>query len=238
VAVKTWLLQYRGVGGRWITTNSCSEAKPIAPTPIEATTRRAGSETVGWRSSYASEPVLQAGRRQDLMEDITMPHCPLGLMITLALAFLWGPLVVASPPSGTSASLLVAATAGLPERRTALVIGNAAYQDTPRRTAAHDAIDMATALRQLDFQVLEWHDATRQRMDEAIAQFTRHPGSDGVAVFYFSGKGVQVHGVNYLLPVDARLSRESDLEDQAILGSLGYGTHRQFPSAFGGRGCR
>jgi uncharacterized caspase-like protein len=144
--------------------------------------------------------MLQAGRRQDLMGDITMSRRPLGLMITLALAFLWRPLAVASPPSGTSAPLLVATTAGVQERRTAI----------------HDAIDMAAALRQLGFQVLERHDATRQRMDEAIAQFTRQLGSGGVAAFYFSGQGVQENGVNYLLPVDARLSRESDFEDQAL----------------------
>jgi uncharacterized caspase-like protein len=37
-----------------------------------------------------------------------------------------------------------------------------------------------------------------------------------VRVFYFSGQGVEVHGHNYLLPVDARLSRETDLEGQTV----------------------
>ena len=53
-------------------------------------------------------------------------------------------------------------------------------------------------------------------MDEAITEFTHQLGSEGVAVFYFSGQGVQVHGADYMLPVDARVRRESDLADQAI----------------------
>ena len=145
-----------------------------------------------------------------------MPHRPLGLLMTLALPLLWAALAVVSPPSSTSAPLLAAAIVGAPEHRSALVIGNAAYQDAPRRTAVHDATDMAVALRQLDFQVVERHDATRQHMDESIVQFTHQLRSGGVGVFYFSGQGVQVQGVNYLLPVDASLSRESDLVDQTI----------------------
>jgi hypothetical protein len=73
---------------------------------------------------------------QDLMEDIAMPHCPAGLRLTLALALLWVPLAVPSSPSGASAPLPAATTAGLPERRTALMVGDAAYQDTPHRRAA------------------------------------------------------------------------------------------------------
>ena len=141
---------------------------------------------------------------------------PLGFMTTLALALLWVLLAIVSPPSGASAPLLIATTAGVPEHRTALVIGNAAYQDAPRRTAVHDALAMAAALRELGFKVSERHDATRQHMDEAITEFTHQLGSEGVAVFYFSGQGVQVHGADYMLPVDARVRRESDLADQAI----------------------
>ena len=141
---------------------------------------------------------------------------PLGFMTTLALALLWVLLAIVSPPSGASAPLLIATTAGVPEHRTALVIGNAAYQDAPRRTAVHDARAMAAALRELGFKVSERHDATRQHMDEAITDFTHQLGSEGVAVFYFSGQGVQVHGADYILPVDSRARREGDLAHQAI----------------------
>jgi uncharacterized caspase-like protein len=70
---------------------------------------------------------------------------------------------------------------------------------------------MGVALRQLDFQVVERHDATRQRMDESIVQFTHQLRSGGVGVFYFSGQGVQVQGVNYLQHTqqEARLKQEN-----------------------------
>jgi uncharacterized caspase-like protein len=146
-----------------------------------------------------------------------MPKYPVALRITLALALLSALIAVPPPPSGNSAPLLAATiAAGVPERRIALVIGNVAYQETPQRTSIHDAIDMAAALGQLGFQVVELHDTTKQRMDEAIAQFTHQLSSGGVGVFYFSGHGVEVHGHTYLLPVDARLTRESDLDGQAV----------------------
>jgi uncharacterized caspase-like protein len=145
-----------------------------------------------------------------------MAYRPLGLIITLALALLLALIAVPPPPPGNSAPLLAATTTGAPERRIALVIGNVTYQENPRRTAVHDAIDMAAALDQLGFQVVELHDTTKQRMDEAIDQLTHQLSSGGVGVFYFSGQGVEVHRHNYLLPVDARLSRESDLNGQAV----------------------
>ncbi len=145
-----------------------------------------------------------------------MPKYPVALMITLALALLSALIAIPPPPMGNSAPLPAATITGEPERRIALVIGNMAYQENPRRTSVHDAVDMAAALDQLGFQVVELHDATKQRMDEAIAQFTDQLGSGGVGVFYFSGQGAEVHGHNYLLPVDARLSRETDLEGQAV----------------------
>jgi hypothetical protein len=100
-------------------------------------------------------------------------------VMTLALALLPGLIAVPPPPLGNSAPLLAATITGAPERRIALVIGNVAYEENPRRTAVHDAVDMAATLGQLGFQVVELHDATKQRMDEAIAQFTHQLSSSG-----------------------------------------------------------
>jgi uncharacterized caspase-like protein len=102
------------------------------------------------------------------------------------------------------------------ERRTALVIGNAAYRNDPLRNAVHDATDMAATLRQLGFEVVELHDAAHQQMEEGVEQFTRQLGRGGMGLFYFSGHGVQVNGQNYLIPVDARISRESDIKYQSV----------------------
>jgi tetratricopeptide (TPR) repeat protein len=102
------------------------------------------------------------------------------------------------------------------EQRTALVIGNAAYREEPLRNAVHDAAGMAAALRQLGFQVVELHDAAHQQMEEGVEQFTRQLGRGGVGLFYFSGHGVQVNGQNYLVPVGARILRETDVRYQAV----------------------
>jgi tetratricopeptide (TPR) repeat protein len=102
------------------------------------------------------------------------------------------------------------------ERRTALVIGNAAYRADPLRNAVNDATDIARGLRQLGFEVMELHDAGHQRMEEGVEQFTRQLGRGGVGLFYYSGHGVQVSGLNYLVPVDARITRESDIKYQSV----------------------
>jgi uncharacterized caspase-like protein len=102
------------------------------------------------------------------------------------------------------------------ERRTALVIGNAMYRADPLRNAVNDATDVSATLRQLGFEVIELHDADHQRMEEGVEQFTRQLGRGGVGLFYFSGHGVQVNGLNYLVPVDARISRESDIKYQSV----------------------
>jgi tetratricopeptide (TPR) repeat protein len=102
------------------------------------------------------------------------------------------------------------------ERRTALVIGNAAYRADPLRNAVNDATDMARGLRQLGFEVMELHDADHPRMEEGVEQFTRQLGRGGVGLFYYSGHGVQVSGLNYLVPVDARINRESDIKYQSV----------------------
>ena len=66
----------------------------------------------------------------------------------------------------------VAATAG---GRVALVIGNAAYSEDigALKNPGNDATDMAATLRQLGFAVTLVRDATRQRMDEAVEDFSR-----------------------------------------------------------------
>lgn len=129
------------------------------------------------------------------------------------------PVVAAREPPGTPAprgSAIGMTAYTTSERRNALVIGNAAYRNDPLRNAVHDATDVASTLRQLGFEVVELHDAAHQQMEEGVEQFTRQLGRGGMGLFYFSGHGVQVNGQNYLIPVDARISRESDIKYQSV----------------------
>jgi hypothetical protein len=112
--------------------------------------------------------------------------------------------------------LLLLPTSTHAERRTALVIGNVAYEVGLLRNPVHDASDMATTLRQLGFEVTLRHDAARRPMVEAIDLFSRQLRQGGVGVFYFAGHGVQIGGENYLIPVDARIGREQDVPYEAV----------------------
>ena len=103
------------------------------------------------------------------------------------------------------------------ETRVALVIGNSAYVNTtPLANPLNDARDMATALKTAGFDVVAAFDADKRGVDQALRQFTDKLAKADVALFFYAGHGLQVGAQNYLVPVDARLERERDLEFEAI----------------------
>jgi uncharacterized caspase-like protein len=101
----------------------------------------------------------------------------------------------------------------LADKRVALVIGNGAYAHAPKLpNPAHDAQDVAAALKRSNFDVIFAADAGQTDMQEATIRFARSAASADVAVFYYSGHAMQFNGVNYLMPVDAKLDDEADLK--------------------------
>ena len=99
------------------------------------------------------------------------------------------------------------------EKRVALVIGNGAYLNAPRLpNPSHDAEDVAAALKRGDFEVILGTDLSQAGMGDAAIRFARASRSADVAVFYYSGHAMQFNGVNYLMPVDAKLEDEADLK--------------------------
>lgn len=106
------------------------------------------------------------------------------------------------------------------ETRIALVIGNGGYQAMPAlANPPNDARLMAATLREIGFEVLEHTDLDQLGMKRSIQEFGRRleeAGEDTVGLFYFAGHGVQANGVNYLIPIAARIEREPDLEIEAI----------------------
>ena len=114
-----------------------------------------------------------------------------------------------------------AATAEVGGQRIALVVGNAAYTGTvpPLRNPVNDARLMATTLRELDFQVTLVTNADEGALEDAVEAFGEllgRKGGGGVAFFYYAGHGVQSNGVNYLVPVGARVSREGQLKSRTV----------------------
>jgi uncharacterized caspase-like protein len=113
------------------------------------------------------------------------------------------------------------ATQARAEKRIALVMGNSAYVNTaPLTNPGNDVADIAAALRRLDFQVIEGRDLDKRSMERTVRQFAVElPGTD-VALFYYAGHGMQIGGQNYLVPTDAKLSGEGDLDFESVPLSL------------------
>lgn len=102
------------------------------------------------------------------------------------------------------------------DQRLALVIGNSNYLTTPLKNPVNDARSMSASLQRLGFQVIYAEDATRRKMDEVVRTFYQKLRNGGVGLFYYAGHGMQVKGRNYLIPVDARIESESDVEHESI----------------------
>ena len=101
--------------------------------------------------------------------------------------------------------------------RIALVIGNSAYKDIPLANPANDAEDIAKKLEGSGFNVTLLRNADQRRMDEAVRQFTRVlTGDDKVGLFYYAGHAVEINGQNYLIPLNADIQIEDDVEFEAV----------------------
>ena len=108
------------------------------------------------------------------------------------------------------------ATYARAERRTALVIGNSNYEISPLKNPVNDASDIALALQKSGFTVIMKKNADLQTMEEAIEEFGNRLKPGGVGLFYYAGHGLQVNGTNYLIPVGAKINKESDVRYKAV----------------------
>ena len=113
--------------------------------------------------------------------------------------------------------LLLLPAVGRADTRVALVIGNAAYAHAGSLpNPVNDARSMADALSALGFDVTELENVGQRAMTRAITQFGAKLSSDGVALFYYAGHGVQVRGRNFLIPVDAEITGESSAISESV----------------------
>ncbi len=111
----------------------------------------------------------------------------------------------------------------LAQKRIALVIGNSNYtqlQSLPN--PGNDSRLMAKTLSKLGFEVITAVDANRITLSRAVRKFgkaLRKSGKDTVGLFYYAGHGVQARGQNYLIPLEAEVEDEADLDIEAISAS-------------------
>ncbi|WP_061019863.1 tetratricopeptide repeat protein [Bradyrhizobium sp. CCH5-F6] len=102
--------------------------------------------------------------------------------------------------------------------RVALVIGNGAYKNVHAlANPPSDSRLIASVLRDVGFQtVISVNDLTRDKFFEALQAFATEAEKADWAVVYYAGHGFEIGGVNYLVPVDAKLAADSDAETQAV----------------------
>jgi uncharacterized caspase-like protein len=110
------------------------------------------------------------------------------------------------------------ATVAEADRRVALVIGNSAYRNaTSLLNTLNDANAVAALFRSVGFEVVNSRtDLGVLEFKRAVRDFLITAENADIAVVYYAGHGIKVGGTNYLIPVDAKLARDYDVQDEAV----------------------
>jgi len=100
------------------------------------------------------------------------------------------------------------------EKRIALIIGNSDYKIAPLVNPLNDATMMTSELKKLGFEVNTVKNGSQNQMKQAISKFGELLAKDKntVGLFYYAGHGIQMKGKNYLVPSDAVIEKEPDVE--------------------------
>jgi WD40 repeat protein len=102
-------------------------------------------------------------------------------------------------------------------KRVALVMGNANYLHTNKLiNTLSDAKAMDATLKSLGFQVITILDGDYEKMKNAVFAFGDQINDVDISVFYYAGHGLEVDGVNYLVPVDADIQSALDVKQKSV----------------------
>jgi uncharacterized caspase-like protein len=117
-----------------------------------------------------------------------------------------------------AALLLLVCQPAFAEKRVALVLGNSAYQNVARlANPVNDGTMIAATLKNAGFDVVEErHDLPAAETRRTLRDFADRARDADIAVVYYAGHGIEVDGTNYLIPVDAKLERDTDVYDEAF----------------------
>ena len=93
----------------------------------------------------------------------------------------------------------------------ALIIGNADYKGKPLKNSLNDAQAIAQKFRKYGFSVTEANNLDRKKFRDILINFTESAKNSDVTVFYYAGHGMQLGGINYLLPTDIDFSKSESI---------------------------
>jgi len=115
-------------------------------------------------------------------------------------------------------TVLGTASSALAQKRVALVIGNGTYTKVARLdNPKNDAAAMEAMFKAATFtSVVRLNDLGMTAMKRALRDFADTAQDADIAVVFYAGHGIEVAGVNYLIPVDAVLERDIDVQDEAV----------------------
>ena len=102
------------------------------------------------------------------------------------------------------------------EKRIALVVGNWDYSDSPLVNPQYDAENMAASLDRLGFEVLHRTNLDQKAFNKVIQEFGEKIRSGGSGVFFYAGHGMQINGINYLVPIGAKFKGEASVDKVAV----------------------
>ncbi|GLR83551.1 caspase family protein [Bradyrhizobium iriomotense] len=110
------------------------------------------------------------------------------------------------------------ADAAAAERRVALIVGNSAYKNASTLSnTINDSAAIAALFKSIGFEVvISRNDLGVVEFKRTVREFLITAENSDMAVVYYAGHGIEISGTNYLIPVDARLSRDYDVDDEAI----------------------
>jgi uncharacterized caspase-like protein len=120
--------------------------------------------------------------------------------------------------AAAAAAFLFVSEPALAEKRVALVLGNSAYQNVaPLTNPTNDSARIASTLKDAGFDVVDSRrDLPAVETRRALRDFADRARDADIAVVYYAGHGIEVDGANYLIPVDARLERDTDIYDEGL----------------------
>jgi hypothetical protein len=117
-----------------------------------------------------------------------------------------------------AAAVFLSCEPAFAEKRVALIIGNSAYQNAPQlQNPTNDAALMSATFKAAGFDAVDFRqNLSALETRRVLREFADAAQNADIAVVYYAGHGLEVDGTNYLIPVDAKLERDTDVFDEAV----------------------